>query len=79
MKKQYEKPRICYESFALSDRISAGCEGIANLAEYQCSIYIKDLDVTIFTIDLVCEETPPGGDDTICYHAPTEWNNVYSS
>ena len=79
MKKPYEKPRICYESFALSDRISAGCEGIANIGEYQCPIYIQDLGVSIFTIDLVCDETPPGGDDTVCYHAPTPDNNVYSS
>lgn len=79
MKKTYEKPRICYESFSLSDRISAGCEGIANLGEYQCPIYIPELEYSLFTIELVCDVTTPGGDDTFCYHAPTEWNNVYSS
>lgn len=79
MKKPYEKPRIYYESFALSDRISAGCEGIANLGEGQCSIKIPEFGKSIFSIDLVCDITVPGGDDSFCYHAPTEWNNVYSS
>jgi hypothetical protein len=79
MKKTYEKPRICYESFALSDRISAGCEGIANIGENQCSILIPELGETIFNQDLVCSVTSPGGNETICYNAPSEWNNVYSS
>lgn len=79
MKKPYQKPKIYYESFTLSNSISSGCEGIANLAENQCSITVPDLGIEIFTVDLVCQYTPPGNDDTICYHAPTEWNNVYSS
>ena len=79
MKKTYKKPEIYYESFTLSNNISSGCAGIANLAENQCSITIPELDYTIFMTDLICEVTPPGGNDTICYHAPTEWNNVYSS
>ena len=78
MKKTYEKPRICYESFALSDRISSGCVGISNLGEYQCAIWLPDAGISIFMIDMVCEFQPTDG-DTICYNAPTEWNNVYSS
>ena len=79
MKKAYEKPRIYYESFTLSNNISAGCEGIANLAEYQCSVTVTELGIEIFTQDLVCMVTTPANDDSICYHAPSEWNNVYSS
>ena len=78
MKKAYETPKICYESFSLANSISAGCAAFANLAEYQCSVTIPGLG-NIFTDDLTCEYTDPGTDDKICYHAPTEWNNVYSS
>lgn len=79
MKKEYGKPRICYESFTLSNSISSGCEGIANLGEQQCSITIPGLEYPIFTSTPICEITPPGGNDQICYHVPTDWNNVFSS
>lgn len=79
MKKAYEKPRVGYESFKLSNSVSSGCEGIANLGENQCSITIPELGIEIFNIQIMCEYTAPGGDDTICYHAPSDWNNVYSS
>lgn len=79
MKKAYTAPKIYYESFALSTSISAGCEGIANLSEGQCTVTVPDLGIEIFTIDLVCQVTAPGTDDTICFHVPADWNNVYSS
>lgn len=79
MKKSYEKPTIFFDSFALSDRVSSGCEGIANIGESNCSVYIPELGESIFNIEMICEVSPPGGNETICFHAPYEWNNVYSS
>lgn len=79
MKKAYVKPKMYYESFILSSSISSSCEGIANLGENQCSVTIPDIGIEIFTSEIACEYTPPSGDDTICYHAPSDWNNVFSS
>ncbi len=84
MKKAYTTPKIYYESFALSTSISAGCEAIAHLGENTCAVNPKDLlavgeTINIFNIDLVCEDTDPDHRNSYCYHAPYEWNNVYSS
>lgn len=49
MKNTYSKPRIVFENFGLSNGASSGCEGIANLAEYECSVTIPELGYTIFT------------------------------
>ena len=78
MKKSYKKPKICFESFALSDAISSGCKGISNLGENQCVVFLPDGDFTVYNIDLVCEFTPEDG-LTVCYHVPSENNNVFSS
>ncbi|MBR6413390.1 MAG: hypothetical protein IKS21_02120 [Oscillospiraceae bacterium] len=78
MKRAYQRPIVCFQNFALSNQVSSGCEGIANIGENQCSIWLPDAGISIFMIDVVCEFPPTDG-DTICYNAPTEWNNVYSS
>lgn len=79
MKSTYSRPRIVFENFGLSNGASSGCEGIANLAEYECSVMIPELGYSIFNDMNICEVTPVGDDDTLCYHAPSDWNNVYSS
>ena len=82
MKKAYKKPELWYEDFRLSQSIAAGCEGIANYAEGLCTVTISDpengYDIVIFTAG-VCEFTPPNPDDWVCYHAPHEGKNVFSS
>ena len=59
----------------------SSCEGIANLAEDQCSVTVRDGDeeMQIFAIQAICPWTPDNPESQICYHAPSEWNNVYSS
>ena len=80
MKKTYEKPLLSFENFAMADGVSSGCYGIATLGEYQCPIDIPELNDTIFTDEgMGCGVTTPGIGDTICYHAPADMNNVYSS
>lgn len=84
MKKKYEKPDILFESFALSQSISAGCEMIAgNAAQYVCPVLVKtpgfdDDRYTIFG-DGTCDSKPVGGNDSICYHVPIADNNVFNS
>lgn len=78
-KKVYKKPELYYESFTLSSSIAAGCEGIATFGEGMCGIYVPELNFTLFTLEMSCQVTTPANDDTFCYHAPTDSNNVFSS
>lgn len=84
MKKTYEKPRLAYESFALSNSISSGCEAISNQLENQCPVIPKDwydagLTDTIYAIDFICEETGVEYTNLFCYYAPSDNNNIFSS
>ena len=83
MKKTYKKPELWYEDFRLSQSIAAGCEGIANYAEGQCSVTLKDpnnhYNLVLFMQTAICKHVPPNPDDYVCYHAPSEGNNVFSS
>lgn len=81
MKKAYKAPELYYESFQLAQNISAGCEGIANFNDNGCSIDVNDVGVTlnIYTQPGICVFTGPGFEDRICYHAPSEMNNAFSS
>lgn len=78
MKKAYSKPQIFFDSFELSQSIALGCEKITNQAEYVCIVTEKDSGIVYIT-NSDCRYTPPGGNDGICYHAPDDSTNVYSS
>lgn len=81
-KKQYAKPELFYEDFALSQSIAGDCEGIAQLAWGLCSVHVKSpgVDMMIFQAGMKgCEYSGPDVDDMVCYHAPSEINNVFSS
>ena len=81
MKKQYQKPCLYYENFQLSQSIAAGCEGIANFAENQCTLTLEGpgYSLVLFQYGTLCLDSPPNPDDYACYHAPSEANNVFSS
>lgn len=84
MKKMYEKPKFRFESFELSQNISAGCELISNHAKYTCALIDPSwgYDLKIFAdTEGQCNTTPPyeGYDDQLCYHAPSEGYNVHGS
>lgn len=81
MKKEYQRPELFYESFSLCSAIAAGCEGIANFAENQCSVTLSGpgYSLSLFHDSQICSDTPPNADDYVCYHAPSENNNVFSS
>lgn len=85
MKKIYTKPEIMFENFSLSTNISAGCEEITNLpsAEEGCG-FLPDgrwAGGIIFNDDGSgnCQSTPSGQYDSLCYHAPYEAYNLFSS
>ena len=81
MKKKYQRPELYYESFALCSTIAAGCEGIANFAENACTVTLEGegYKLVLFNSNTVCLDSPPNADDYLCYHAPTENNNIFSS
>ena len=79
MKKNYEKPQIRFESFELSQNISANCDWISNQAEYVCPVVDPEWDdITIF-MAAPCDTDTPLGDDGICYDVPTSDTNIFSS
>ena len=79
-KKKYVKPQILITSFELSESIASGCEQISNAAEYMCAVRDTEAEMTYITGDVSgCVFTPPNVDDLVCYHAPSDSNNVFSS
>ena len=87
MKKEYTKPVIMFESFALSTSIAGDCETIiTNLSKGVCG-YKPGHGDAIFLQDITgCVITKPddpypvqGGKNTFCYHVPTEYTNLFNS
>lgn len=79
MKKAYQKPRIFYESFRLSETIAAGCQFISTMGDpYVCSLDTGDGE-PLFAAGGVCVQTPPPGDDTICLHIPSDILSGFTS
>ena len=80
MKKAYMKPQIVFDSFVLTEDIAAGCTLLnSNMQPYVCAVLDQELGFTIFSDYEFCDSTPPGGNDTVCYHVPTADWNVFSS
>ena len=76
MKKNYKKPMIYFESFALSQNIAYGCSLISkgeNLPAYD-----EETEMTIFSA-FPCIQTTPDFTDRVCYHTPTEGWNIFTS
>ena len=46
-----------------------------------CSVTLTGpgYNLVLFSDTNICRDTPPNPDDYLCYHAPTEGNNVFSS
>ena len=85
MKKVYTKPEIIFENFALSSNIAGGCEVRTNTPSQGNCAYIVNAGPVTFNIFLsdmqgICTTTEADGDyNGICYHVPTETNNLFNS
>lgn len=80
MKKTYIKPQVVFDCFELTDSIAAGCAFLSsNMAPYACPVLDEEFGYTLFTDMGTCDSTPPGGNDSICYHVPTADYSVYTS
>ena len=76
MKDNYTKPSIYFEDFELSQSIAANCKFISTDGGKTVVDPETGL-VTYVTSD--CEFTPPGTNDSECYHVPGVGPNVFSS
>ena len=80
MKKGYRRPAIRFEALSIGSSVSSSCEGIANFAMGLCSITIDvGFEMNIYQDEAICEYTGPDVDDMICYHAPADNNNIFTS
>lgn len=79
MKAKYSKPIVKLISFELSQNISAGCEMISNAAPTVCPVEIPEWGGLTYIGETTCELDTPGENDEICYHAPSDNSNVFSS
>ena len=88
MKKVYEKPMICYEGFASSTNLAAGCEKIVTTQTMNiCGIevFFGDEKMMYFTYGADgsnCTDNGIGSETTndgFCYHNPTESTNLFNS
>lgn len=81
MKKVYTKPDVVFENFSLSTNITS-CEVHANADRGICGCdFIPGLTLftnTIMGCDLSTEDGAPEYDG-ICYHNPSDFNNVFKS
>lgn len=78
MKKVYTKPAIVFDSFELAQNIAAGCEFISKHAENSCPVIDPSLGIEILARG-TCAFSPPNAGDEICYHAPLDSSNIFTS
>lgn len=80
MKKVYAKPTITKQVIAASSPVAASCEAIALFAETVCPIKVDiGFEIEIFQDGSVCDYSAPDVNDMVCYHAPSDNNNVFTS
>lgn len=87
MKKIYSKPEILFEDFAVTATIASGCERPCNQNEGTCAFEFQCGPWVMYIFNL--EPGSPCSDgaenlvgtehDGLCYHAPSESFNTFSS
>lgn len=82
MKKVYTKPQLMFESFSLSTSIAGGCDAIVDTYRGgTCGlnmgfvVVFADVPGTTCTQKIAMTESWNG----ICYHNPTDDNNLFNS
>ena len=59
---------------------ASSCEAIALFAELNCPIRVNiGFDIEIFQEANICDYHTPDVNDMVCYHAPADNNNVFTS
>lgn len=83
MKREYSKPEIVFESFALSTNIAASCEIDTNQASRGvCGFYLPGVGNVFDNSVPACvrKVRPDSGEyNQYCYHVPTEARSLFNS
>lgn len=85
MKKEYKKPVVILESFALATSVAAGCEVQTNTSSYnQCGVEFSGINVFMTNMTgcegfEVEEEGGDGEFNGLCYHVPIGSQNLFNS
>lgn len=83
MKKIYSKPEIAFESFAACTSIAAGCEAKPDTLTNYNSCGLDFSGEIVFAASLNgCRDTKIddyGDYASICYHVPSDQNNIFNS
>lgn len=82
MKKEYKKPIVVFENFSLSANIAAGCEVKTWLpTNNQCGMNASGLFVFMEGMNGCSDiKVSPGESfNGICYHTPSDSNNLFNS
>ena len=80
MKKTYSKPDILFDSFSISTNVVASCEFQTPLPQVdECGVAY--FNWVVFQSELQgCNKIAKSGTwDAMCYHQPTETNNLFTS
>lgn len=88
MKKKYQKPEIMFEDFSLSTNIAGDCEApfVNNATKGSCAVLgtggIAVFDAKVGSACVYTSTDMGFGEDHydgLCYHVPTEYNNLFNS
>ena len=82
MKRTYTKPEIVFEDFTLSTNIAAGCEvRIDTQARGNCGYEYGPMVLFLHGIAGCSDEIEDDGSrlNGLCYHNPTDLNNLFNS
>ena len=81
MKKRYIKPEIIIEDFSLNMSIAGDCERKTNLQSNNvCGMEFGTSTVFIQGVEGCQKKVKPTGQyDGICYHNPSDNNNLFNS
>lgn len=82
MKKFYTKPDIVFEDFSLSTSIAGACETVLSTpTSGTCAVQFGRLMVFTDQVSGCAKKVVDGSEDynKLCYHVPTEANNVFTS
>lgn len=81
MKRAYNKPNVVFERFSLSSSIAAPCALESNFSSGSCGFEFTDEIIVFVTADQGCNTIDADGNyyDLVCYHNPTELNNLFNS
>lgn len=79
MKKTYAKPEILFEGFSMSTNIAGNCEFKTD-TQTQGTCGYPTRNGVIFILEVTgCKYHEPDNNDTLCYHVPTEYTNIFNS